>query len=445
MKSKLFNRIKKSSFVTAVFKVGIGQLIGQLLSLVSVPILSRIYPDSAYGEHALIISTATLMISITTFGLNSAIMKPQEDAQAKRILTTALIANVSLTSVFILFCAVLSDVFVLFTVQGSYAIALLLIWLYVILTNLSGLLYTYVNRKGQYNRLLFCPIIGSVANFAIAIPLGLLHFGYGGFLLTGILSNLVICIVLARNDVPIYSHYRARDFIAVFKAYRDYVLFQYPANFISNSGFEYPMQYLGRAFSAQALGGYAMCVRVLKYPLRLIATPISTVYFRTASVYHSEGKNLADFTYKMISRILMISFVPVAAFCLFSENIFAFVLGEAWKEAGMIAAILSVQYVMMFCSQCTSYCRVAIGQQKVNLAFACVRLVIIIASASIGYAVMQTLTGTIIFMTVAQSICWIMDMGLNFICMDRKYTLKYLPLTVAYAVAIYAIVLFKRM
>lgn len=52
---KTFNAIKKSSFFISAFKVGSGQVIAQFFSLVSVPILWRIYSDVAYEDTPLIL------------------------------------------------------------------------------------------------------------------------------------------------------------------------------------------------------------------------------------------------------------------------------------------------------------------------------------------------------------------------------------------------------
>lgn len=81
-----FEKIKNSTFFVSVFKVGSGQLIAQIFSLISVPILSRIYADVAYGDTALITSTAAILNSFCIFGLTSAIMKPEDDEEAKESL-----------------------------------------------------------------------------------------------------------------------------------------------------------------------------------------------------------------------------------------------------------------------------------------------------------------------------------------------------------------------
>lgn len=440
---RIFNNLKNSSFFIAVFKVSTGQMIGQVLSLIALPILSRIYAGITFGEQALVISTASIVINFTTLGLNSAIMKPADDNESKRVLSVAFTLNVLITTFLVILCLMFSSKFTVFNVSGSYNFAILLAWMYTVLTNTSGLLNTYINRKGEYGRLFFNPIIGGLGNFLIAIPLGLFGMGYVGLLVAGIVSSFFTCIYMAWKDVPIYRDFQPKDIIDVIKEYREYILFQYPANCIDNTTYEYPTQFLGRTFSSADLGGYAMCLRVLKYPIRLIAAPISTVYFKTATKYYQDGKNLSFFTYKIISRILLISLVPVIILCVYSESLFVFVLGDNWHEAGTIAAILSVQFVFMFCSQCTSYCRVAIEKQKANLSFAIFRLILTVASASIGYLVCGNIIGTILILSVTQSICWMTDLGLNFWLMDKRMLGKYVPISIIYAVIVYAVVIIK--
>ena len=167
-------------------------------------------------------------------------------------------------------CALLYNRIQILSVSGSYSAALIMMWLYTVLYSMSALLTVYANRKGRYNRLFINPIIGSIANFIVAIPLGLLGFGYEGFMLTYIIQYLCVCIHMMWGDFPFKRNYRFKDFIHVIVTYRDYIFYQYPANFIVNFGNEYPTQYFGRIFNAQQLGSYSMCVRIMKYPIRLI-------------------------------------------------------------------------------------------------------------------------------------------------------------------------------
>ena len=442
-KAKLNRFLHGNGFFKSVFKVGSGNLIGQSIAILTTPILGRIYDDVAYGDRAIIVSTAAIIINLSSLGLNSAIMKPEEDEESKRVFTSALYMNITVSTLVALLCIALQRRFRLIDVSGSYGIALLLTWLYLIMYTAQSLVLIYTNRKGKYNRLFFNPIIGAVANIVLAIPLGLAGFGYEGFLITTILSQFIQVIHMAWKDNPIYRHFRWKDFLHVIKTYKEYVLFQYPSNFLMNTGTEYPTQFLGRTFTAGELGSYSMCLNIMKYPIRLIAAPISTVYFRTATEYHREGKNLAAFTYKMISRVLLISFVPVAVCCVFSEKIFVFALGANWAMAGTIAAIKAVEYVMLFCTDCVSYCRVSIGKQRSNLVYSGVRLLVIVVFSGVGYALFHSLLGTIVMITVGNTLLNIFDMALNFYHLDKKYLPKYALLSLGYTILIAAVVCAK--
>jgi len=366
-------------------------------------------------------------------------MKPEEDEEAKAVFTTAFLINFVICSGFVGIYLILIGKLRLFEISGSYAFALLLMWLYCILQTTSSLLRVFVNRKKKYNKLFWNPIIGTVSNFVVAMPLGLLGLGFEGFMLTYIVQSLISCIHMMRGDIPFSKKYRIRDFKRVILEYKEYILFQYPSNFVGNFGIEYPTQYFGRMFTAQELGGYSMCVRILKFPIRLIAAPISTVYFRTATEYHREGKNLAGFTYNMISKILLVSVLPVTVFIFISEPLFAFVLGEAWREAGALAGFLIIQYVLLFCSQTTSYCRVSMGRQKMNLAITTIRLVVAVVSCTIGYEVFHTMFATLFCYSLGQCIYNIYDMATNFYCLDKKYTWKYLRASISYTVLMFGI------
>lgn len=443
IKERIKRFLTGESFFKSVLKVGSGNLIGQAIALITAPILSRIYSDAAYGDRLIVVSTAAIIMNISTLGLNSAIMKPSEDEEAKRVFTTAALLNLFISTVVALGCFLLQKWFHLIEVSGSYFVSLLLLWMYMIAYTAQSLLAIYTNKKGKYNRLFFNPIIGAAANVLLAIPLGLLGFGYEGFLITAIVSQSISVIHMAWKNVPLMKGYRWSDFIHVIKTYKEYILFQYPSNFLMNTGNEYPTQFLGRSFTAEELGSYSMCLNIMKYPIRLIAGPVSTVYFRTATEYHRQGKNLADFTYNMIRKILLISFIPVVICCIFSEKIFEFVLGASWGMAGTIAAIKATEYIMLFCADCVGYCRVSIGKQKSNLVYAIIKLIVIVAFSVIGYELFHSLMGTILMITIGNTLLHILDMSINFFYLNKKIMWKYCIIALCYVILIGAVLAFK--
>ena len=86
---KILNKLKKSEFWSGVIKLSAGQLISQLITLVATLALSRIYTDSDYGTYGIITSTATIIISVISMALSSAVMVVETDDDSKRVFTVA--------------------------------------------------------------------------------------------------------------------------------------------------------------------------------------------------------------------------------------------------------------------------------------------------------------------------------------------------------------------
>ena len=129
--------------------------------------------------------------------------------------------------------------------------------------------------------------------------------------------------------------------------------------------------------------------------------------------------------------------------CIFSESIFGFALGQQWRMAGTIAAIVAAEYVMLFCTDCVSYCRVAIGKQKTNLAYAAIRIVIVGIASFLGYLLFHSVTGTIFCMSIWNSLLYVVDMALNFYYLDKRYMAKYIAYAILYIVLVDTIVVIK--
>lgn len=430
-----FKRLKNNTFFASAFSIGSGKLISQFISIITVPLCSRLYSQEAYGEYGLLISTASIISSFVALGLSSAIMAPDDDVESKKVFMTAFWVQNLVETLFIIIVLAIMPVYRLYSVTGSYVLASLLLYFYMLLFNTRQLMSIFVNRRGL-NRVLFVnPIIGSLCTLCITLPLGLLQVGYIGFLIAAILGEAIMCAQMIVRANPFLKKYGISDLIYVFKKYKAYTLYQMPANIISGLSVQYPTQFLSRTFGNTQLGSYSMSVQILRYPSQLVATPIGTVYFRTATQYNREGKNLASFTYKLITRIMLIAFIPIISIIVWGPQIFGFVLGSQWTEAGSLSSILILQYVLLFCSQCTSYCRVSLGRQKLNTLYAVVNLVVTIAACAIGYWTTHTLLGTVTVFTIGSCIVYIFDMWLNFRCM-RAYAAKYLSFAVIYSLLV---------
>ena len=437
--NKYIRRVLKSEFIKSVFSIGSGNLIAQLISLVTVPILTRVYSNEAYGTYGVIASTVAIIVSFATLGLSSAIMAPKDDAESKKVLLTGICLQGVITVIIGVGACIVHPWYSLFTVEGSYYLAIAIMCIYVVVINMNSFLRVYVNRIGMNKILLVNPIIGSLCNFLIAIPLGLIGVGYVGFFIALIIGNAIMNVQMIVKSKPFEKTFRPSDIFRVIKEYKDFIIYQCPANLLSNAGTQWPVQYMSKLYDNAQMSYYTLACSVLQYPIRLIAAPIGTVYFRTASRYNREGRDLAGFTFKFTIGAMLLALLPMVIFVFWGGRICAFLLGDKWFETGKVAGIIILQYVLLFCTQCISYCRVSLGKQKANLMFGLISLLFTVVASFVGYKVFGSFLGTVIACTFARCVINVFDMALNFYYL-KKYLKQYLLFSIPYLVGVFALI-----
>jgi len=412
-----------------------GTVLAQVIGIFTTPIVSRLYEPKAFGEYAIIISTSSIVLSIATLGLNSVIMVPESDDESKEVFMVAFITMLVLSTVILIILIIVSPFIRFFNIEMNYILACTLVYCFVVINSISGLLNIYINRRGLNKVLFYNSLIGALATLCISIPLGLLDIGGVGLLIAALFAGVASIIQMVYHASPFKGIPSFATFKNIYLKYKEFILYQYPSNFIGDFAIQLPVQAFSTMFGSANLGSYSMNEKILGIPIRIIGAPINTVYFRTASEYYKKGKSLADFTFSLIIKIMLIALFPIIVTVIWGEQIFSLILGPNWGEAGKLAGFLIVQYVFMFCATCTSYLRVVIGKQKVNLIISILKVTIIGLSIFLGIYIFGDLFNTIIFFTIGSSLYLIIDMAINFYCLE-KYWIRYSIFALVYVSAI---------
>jgi O-antigen/teichoic acid export membrane protein len=427
----LIDKLKKNDFWKSIITLSTGQIIAQSLNLFLIPIISRIYSKEAYGDFAIVTSTATIIIGFVGVGLNTAIMAADNEEEANKVFTVGFYIQALLTTILILGMLIISPYYRFFESYLEYTTALIVMFFYILLSVLATQLTVYVNRLKLDKILFYNSLRGALSNLLITLPLGLLGVDSLGMYIATIASLIYMNINILRHVKPFYLNIKLNDFIFVAKKYKEFIIFQYPANLVGIFTNQMPIQFLSANFSLTQLGDYSMCNRVFQLPMSFIATPIQTVYFRFASQKFKNGEDIADFTYSIVSKILYIAFLPVIIIMVFGKPIFEFVLGTNWGVAGEISSILILQFLFSFCTSCIVYCRVTIGKQRVNLYISIIQFIMTIVSLIIGIFVFKSFIGTIISFAIINTIFGILNITVNFLCL-KKYYYKFSIFSILY-------------
>lgn len=384
-----------SDFLKSVSVLFSGNILANIISFAAIPLISRIYSKADFGEYAIFTSVSTIIVNIVAFGLTAAIMAPKDNEESKKLLTTISFVEIICISVFTFAFVLLFPIgsFTGIRLNRFYISALFV--LYTVFMGIYYLLSVYTNKL-KLNRVLFWnALINSLSVAFLALPLGFIGLKSDGLIIAAILSFFLADCQMAIKTRPFVKINLFKELKNIFQKYRDFVFYQFPSNLIGTFAQQYPNQAFSRFFGNANLGGYAMCERILGVPMRLIGSPINTVYFRHASMYVKEGRNLSAFTFKLICRLLLISYIPVILLYIFSHDVFVFILGREWETVGALLSVLVLPYFMSFCCSCITYCLVVINKQKINLVVTVLQLSVVATSISLGYYMTGNFTDTI--------------------------------------------------
>ena len=431
---KLKNRLSANKFLSAVLTLVTGQALGQCIGLITTPIVSRLYDTAAYGEYAILVSTSTIIATVSQAGLASAIMLPEEDEKAKKVFSTAMYFQILFSLVIIAALFGLKGVVIIFSSEVGYSAMLVAVLIYVLFTNMTNLIRVYMNRLEMYKVLFWNSLICALSTLLITIPAGFFHIGFWGFFAAAIVSNIV-CILQMLHRANPFVRVSLKEVKEIFVEFKKFVVFQLPANLIATLSQQLPNQMFSFAYGSAALGGFSMSNKILGIPSKLLASPVSTVYFKTAVEYTQKGNNLALLTYRMVRKIMIFGAPFVLVLIVFGEPLFSFVLGEQWWEAGTISAILALQYLLAFCAMSVGYCRVSIGRQEANLGMSIASLVVVALSLLTGLSMFDSIIGVIGCFAVGSCLVQLIDMTVNFLCM-KECAREYLLFSAAYVLII---------
>ena len=339
MIKKHFNTDFSKHIITLVSGTGIAQAI----TFLSAPLLSRFYEPEDFTVFALFSSTASIASVVATARYELAIPLPKDELDAKSILRLSLLVCI-LISLFSL-----AGVFAYDFLSGNYKSDLFTLWFYLL--PLSVFATGVYNAFNYWSTRIKTFRFNSAGRIALAIVtstlsifLGYIHYGSTGLIIGLVAGQFISMLVLA---FPYLSNYK--DFFAgtshnnvknQAKIHKSFFRVNSPhalLDSIQDNGVVYLLSYY---FVEAVTGWYSFAFRILKAPVGLIGSAFYQVFYQKLSQVKNDGADLRPLVKKMYLRMFLIGFPGFLLLFLFTPEIFSFIFGSKWHEAGVIARVI---------------------------------------------------------------------------------------------------------
>lgn len=333
-----------SSFVRHTTLLASGTVAANLITLLTLPLFSRLYSPESFGLQALLIMGAMALGTLATGYYDWAIPTPKTKKQAKELATLAFILSVLL--------AVVTGVTLVvggYPLLDALAIGKLGSWAYILpLLGIAFAAYNIGNywllRMGKMGSLTQIRFVLPATNAAVSLVLGLQGNAAGlliGFI-SGMLASGACSLLLAqRHGLTFdFSHPRTH-YAALASKFREFPLYgSIPATFMLIAG-QIPLLVITRNYALHDAGHYAVVRALLYTGTLMIATACAQIVLKHIAEANRAGKTCWPHFRRMAGLIAVAGIGMGLALYVVSPIFFRMYLGESWADSAAIACLMA--------------------------------------------------------------------------------------------------------
>lgn len=341
----------KNRFVRSVAVLTSGIIAGQAIVVLASPILTRLYTPEEYGVLGVYAAILSIVTVVASLRYQLAIPLPRSDGSAANILALSLICIAGITACTGLLVFLFGDFIILWTNTPVLEPYLWLLPMGVALGGSYQAFNYWAVRKRAFSRIARTRFQQSGGMVATQISLGLAQMGSVGLILGQVLGQTAGLTSLVygalREDRAALERIRSLRIRWAARRYRYFPIYSTWSALVDKAGSQLPLVLFAALFSPAVAGLYFLAHRVLKIPVSLLGQAIGQVFYSSAAEAQRE-KRLDIISSRIFSGLVRIGLGPMVLVAINAPELFAFLFGAEWREAGVYVQWMTPWLVMVF-------------------------------------------------------------------------------------------------
>lgn len=330
-----------------------GTSVAMLLSVLLMPVISRLYLPINMGEYAVYVAISSIAGALSNLRLDLAVVLASEDSEGVQLVWLAIGSSVvvgALVFVSLSFYRPI-DEFVIFSAVS------------VSLIGSVQTLAQWHSRARRYRVLATRNVIEKLTVLILGVVLGLVAMTQFGLIIgqtIGLIFSLVYFFSVSGLAAPRFSFSIS---LQTLRKFSDFPLKNFFSSALLLFSMYLPSLLFAHYYDKDILGHYNLVSRVFEMPIILIANTFSTVYYQhTSKMDLDERRRL----FWSSTRTLIMIFAPIfIVTAIWSRELFPFIFGEQWGTAAEFSRWLAVFTMLrlLFVTQAP----LLIVQRKMNM------------------------------------------------------------------------------
>jgi O-antigen/teichoic acid export membrane protein len=398
--------IPKSILVRNVFTLVSGTAFAQVINFIFSVILTRIYTPGAFGSLSVFLAILAFFLVFSCGKYDVAIVATHSRNDAVELLRMSLIITFFTALISLIMIIAVYIVPLNFYNNTPVRTWLFLIPLSLILLSIFQALWMWNVREKRFKDIFVIRPVEAFITGGLSVSLLSLK-GLGlllGTLIGQISSTILLIIITIRKDSLKIFYFSWKEVKHVALKYSHFPKFNIMQGFVEMLQASAIVLIASNYFPAALIGLYALCMRVLQVPVRLVILPFSHVFFAEASDIYRNGKSLYQLVRRTLIHTSLLS-LPLPIFLMFAGPfVFGLVFGAQWKEAGEYARILSPWIFFDILRAPIVQISSIVGKQKQILFLSLLSGLVLITSVILGLYLALSFNKILWIVSISQSL-----------------------------------------
>lgn len=449
----MFKNLLKSEFSKNVLTLLTGTTLAQLIPLLLMPVISRLFSPEEFGLFAFYFSIISFFLVIATGRYELAILMPKKDEDGMNLVALSFSILIVLCISLLSFIAVFHSSIMTWIDKPDLDFWIYFIPLCVFFASSYKILTYWSNRKKRFGKtsnsvitqattrsgvllyfgILKSKFIGGAQSFfefvnslfskKYAVPSGVTNVGIGGFIISYLIGFGLSFVYLLANLLAYDRHLfkeiskgKMKELAKKYDKFPKINSLHAMTDEFKNSGVVFIISY---AFSDIILGLYNMTYRVLRAPLSIIGNSFAQVFLQQAASMYANNQDFVPMIKKILKRLSLIAAPIFIVVLLFGPQIFEFVLGSKWRVSGVYAQYLTPWLFLQFITSPITQIAIVIHKQMELFYVSLINNAIILSAFIIGGLLFNSILYAFVILSLAQIVYtyflykWIVQISKN--------------------------------
>jgi O-antigen/teichoic acid export membrane protein len=378
----------QGSLVRGVVVLSTGTAASQVIGLLVLPLLTRLYTPGEYGVLAVFAGILALVTVVASLRYALAIPLPLRDGAAFQVVALAGIV-VCVVAILAAGMQIIASSLMPEELQSMpTALVAGLMLLGVLTAGWYQVGSSWAIRRKEYGVIARTRVQRGLAGAGMQVLLGVFNSGAIGLIMGLIAGQMTGLYRLTASLYRTYKiqgvrvHWRGLRWAAA--RYKRFPIYDSWAGLLNTASSQAPAVLFAILFTPQLAGFYVLALRIISAPIGLIGSSIAQSILPRI-VEARRGNELAELIRNTQCCLARVSFIPFAVFMAIAPELFGYIFGSEWDGAGSVAAWTALWVSWQFVYSPLSVLHMGLEAQTTNLVLQAIFFVMRVGAIGLGY------------------------------------------------------------